>query len=72
MKDLLMLLLQIIGVACLLGFVFWIFNKFLGFSMGFKGNTVPTEWEAGIAFFVVAALCFGIVYMFGRKPKTEA
>lgn len=74
MKDLSLLLLQIIGFACFLGFVFWIFNRFLGFSMGFKGATVPKEWEAGISFLVVGAACFGIAYFFGRKkaaPKQQ-
>jgi hypothetical protein len=68
MKDMLLLLLQIIGGVCALGFVGWIFNRFFGFSLGSKaGVVIPTEWEAGVSFFVVAVLCFAIVYFAGRK-----
>jgi hypothetical protein len=70
MKDLLMLLLQIIGAVCALGFVGWILNRFFGFSMGSKaGVVIPTEWEAGVSFLVAAVVCFGIVYFFGGTKK---
>ena len=69
MKNLLLLLVQIIGFACVLGFIGWIFNRFFGFSLGAKGSdfAIPTEWEAGVSFFVAALFCFAIVYFFGRK-----
>ncbi len=68
MKDMLMLLLQLVGAVCALGFVGWIFNRFFGFSLGSKsGVDIPTEWQAGVSFFVAAALCFAIAYFFGRK-----
>lgn len=68
MKDLLLLLLQIIGMVCGLGFAGWVFNRFFGFSLGSRaGVEIPTEWEAGISFLVVAVLCFGIAYLLGRK-----
>lgn len=67
--DLLGLLLQIVGFACTLGFVGWIFNRFFGFSLGFKGTVVPTEWQAGLSFFLVGAACFGLAYLIDRRKK---
>lgn len=73
MKDLLLLLLQLIGAVCALAFVGWIFNRFFGWSLGSKaGVVIPTEWEAGVSFFVVAVACFAIVYFFGRQKKGDA
>ncbi|MEQ1763667.1 MAG: hypothetical protein ABL984_11025 [Pyrinomonadaceae bacterium] len=70
MKDLLMMLLQIIGAVCALGFVGWILNRFFGLSMGSKaGVVIPTEWEAGVSFIVATAVCFGIVHFFGGTTK---
>ncbi|MEO5860394.1 MAG: hypothetical protein ABIR33_15775 [Pyrinomonadaceae bacterium] len=67
MKELLMMLLQIIGAVCALGFVGWFLNRFFGFSMGSKaGVVIPTEWEAGVSFIVAAAVCFAIVHFFGK------
>ena len=71
MKNLLLLLLQIIGFACTLGLIGFIFNRFFGFNVGFKGVKAPTEWEAGLSFLVVGALCFAIVYFFGRSKKAD-
>jgi hypothetical protein len=66
MKDLFVMVLQIVGFACLLGLIGWFFNYFLGFSVGFKGVKVPTEPLAGLSFFVVSAVCFGLGYLLGR------
>ncbi len=72
MKDLLMMLLQIIGAVCALGFVGWVLNRFFGFSMGSKaGVVIPTEWEAGVSFIVAAAVCFGIVHFFGKSGSSS-
>jgi hypothetical protein len=69
MKDLLVLLIQLIGYVCSLGFVFWIMNRFFGFSLGSKGVVIPTEWEAGVSFFVAAVICFAVVYFLGGEKK---
>lgn len=67
-----MMLLQIIGAVCVLGFVGWILNRFFGFSMGSKaGVVIPTEWEAGVSFLVAAAICFGIVHFFGKSASSS-
>ena len=72
MKDFLLFLIQIIGYVCGLGFVGWILNRFFGFSVGAKGVVIPTEWEAGVSFFVAAVICLSIAYFFGRKKKGGA
>ena len=70
MKDMLMLLTQLVGFVCALGFIGWIFNRFFGFSVGSKaGVVIPTEWEAGISFFIASAVCLAIVYFFGGTKK---
>jgi hypothetical protein len=53
------------------GLIGFIFNRFFGSNVGFKGVKAPTEWEAGISFLVVAALCFAIVYFFWPKQKSR-
>ena len=68
----LLFLIQLIGYVCGLGFFCWVMNRFFGFSLGAKGVVVPTEWEAGVTFFVVAVICFGIVYLAERKKKAAA
>jgi hypothetical protein len=68
--DLLGLLLQIVGFACSLGFIGWILNRFLGFSVGAKGVVVPTEWQAGLSFFLVGAACFGLAWLIDRRKKS--
>ena len=72
MKDFLLLLIQLVCYVCGLCFVGWILNRFFGFSVGSKGVVIPTEWEAGVSFFVAAVLCFAIVYFFGKKKKDGA
>lgn len=66
MKDLFIILLQIIGLACGLGFIGWVFNYFFGFNVGFKGTAVPTEPLAGLSFFLVGGASFGLAYLLGR------
>ena len=72
MKSFLLFLIQVIGYACSLGFVGWILNRFFGFSVGTKGVVIPTEWQAGVSFFVTAVICFAIVYFFERGKKDRA
>ena len=73
MKDFALFLIQLIGYVCGLGFAGWILNRFFGFSVGAKGGVaIPTEWEAGVSFFVAAVICFGIVYFLGRGKKGAA
>jgi len=69
MRDLALLLLRIIGGACSLGLFGWFVNRYFGWSVGSKYNdfAIPTEWQAGLSFFIGAVVCFGIVWIAGRK-----
>ncbi len=71
MKDLFLLLLQLIGGVCLLGFVLSIVGILWGGPMRLKGAEVPDDWRAAVSFLVAGAVCFGIVYLIDRK-KTPA
>lgn len=67
MKDLLILLIQLVGGVCLLGFVLSILGIFWGEPMRLKGAEVPDDWRAAVSFLVAGAVCFGIVYLATRK-----
>ena len=70
MKDLFLLLLQIIGGVCGIGAVLSVIGIVLGRPMHFKGAEVPDDWRAAVTFVIAAVVCFGIVYLAGRK-KTD-
>lgn len=67
MKDLFLMVLQIVVVACILGFVFSLLNYFFDFSLGFKGAEVPADLRATALFAVLGGACAAIVYFGGRK-----
>lgn len=67
MKDLLLLLLQLVGGVCLLGSVLSLLGILWGEPMRLKGAEVPDDWRAAVAFLAAGAVCFGIVYLATRK-----
>jgi hypothetical protein len=67
MKDLLLMLLQIIGFVCLIGFILSVIGIIWGQPMHLKGAEVPADWRAAVSFLVAAALIGGIFYLMGRK-----
>jgi hypothetical protein len=69
MLNLLLLLVQIIGGVCLIGFILSIIGILWGKPMMFKGAEVPNDWRAAVAFIIASAVCFGIVYLSGRKKS---
>ena len=69
MKDLIMMILQIIVVACLFGVFASSVNYFLGWHIGFKGGEAPADPRAIASFIVAAAVCSAIVYFWGGKGK---
>jgi hypothetical protein len=71
MKDLVLLILQIVVIACLLGFIFSLLNYFLGWNIGFRGAAVPADLRATTAFLVVGGACAAIVYFWDRRPKSQ-
>ena len=70
MKDFIMLILQIVVVACILGTFGSLMNYFFDWSIGFKGAEVPADLRATALFIVLGATCAAIVY-FGDRPKIQ-
>jgi hypothetical protein len=71
MKDLFFLLLQLIGGVCGIGAILSIIGIVWGKPMRMKGAEVPNDWRAAVAFVIAAAVCFGIVYLAGRRKGSE-
>jgi hypothetical protein len=71
MKDLFFLLLQLIGGVCGIGAILSIIGIVWGKPMHLKGAEVPNDWRAAVAFMIAAAVCFGIVYLAGRRKGSE-
>ena len=67
MKDMLLLLLQIIGAVCLIGFILSVLGIVWGEPMNLKGAEVPDDWRAAVSFAIASAICFGIVYLATHK-----
>jgi hypothetical protein len=69
MKDLFLMLLQIVGVVSFLGAVFALMNRLFGTSIGAKGVVLPADVRAVAMLLGVAAVCGGIVFLAERKKK---
>ena len=67
MKDMLLLLLQIVAGVCLIGFILSVIGMLWGKPMSLKGAEVPADWRAAVSFFVAAAILGGIAYLADRK-----
>lgn len=72
MKDLLLLLVQIVGGVCAIGAILSVIGIIWGKPMHFKGAEVPDDWRAAVSFVLAALVCFGIVYLTGRKTNKDA
>ena len=70
MKDFVMLILQIVVVACILGTFGTLMNYFFGWSIGFKGAVLPADLRAAALFVVMGAVSAAIVY-FGDRPRPQ-
>jgi hypothetical protein len=70
MKDLLLMLLQIVGVVCFLGFILSVIGILWGKPMHLKGAEVPADWRAAVSFLIAAAVIGGVFYLTGRKNKS--
>ena len=71
MKNLLFLLLQIVGGVCAIGAILSVIGIIWGKPMRLKGAEVPDDWRAALSFVIAAAVCFGIVYLVERRKKTD-
>lgn len=69
MKDLFLLLLQLIGGVCGIGFVLSVIGILWGKPMNLKGAEVPADWRAAVSFLVAGAICFAIVHFAGRGKR---
>jgi len=67
MKDILILLVQLVGAVCLIGFILSVLGIIWGEPLRLKGAEVPDDWRAAVSFLVASGVCFGIAYLFGRK-----
>jgi hypothetical protein len=70
MKDFIMLILQIVVVACILGTFGTVMNYFFDWSIGFKGAELPADLRATALFVVLGGVSAAIVY-FGDRPKAQ-
>jgi len=71
MKDLILMLLQLIGVVCFLGFIFSLLNIAFGWNIGFKGAAVPADIRATLSFLAVAGICAAVVYFWGEGGANQ-
>ena len=69
MKDLILLVLQIVVFACIMGTFGTLMNYFFGWSIGFKGTELPADLRAAALFIVMGGVSAAIVY-FGDRKKT--
>ena len=69
MKSLLLMLLQIIGFVCAVGFILSVMGILWGKPMHLKGAEVPADWRAAVSFLGAAAVIGGIFYVIDRKKK---
>ena len=67
MKDMLLLLLQLVAGVCLIGFILSVIGMLWGKPMSLEGAEVPADWRAAVSFFVAAAILGGIAYLADRK-----
>ena len=69
MKSLLLLVLQIVGFVCAIGFILSVIGIIWGKPMHLKGAEVPNDWRAAVSFLVAAAVIGGIFYLLDKKKK---
>ena len=69
MKDFILLILQIVVFACIMGTFGTLMNYFFGWSIGFKGAALPADLRAAALFIVMGGVSAVIVYFGDRKKK---
>ena len=67
MKDFVLLILQIVVVACVAGIIGTLLNYFLGWHISYKGAELPSDLRAAGLFLVLGGVCAGISYLAGRQ-----
>lgn len=66
-KDLILLILNIVVFACILGTIGSLLSYFFGWTISFKGAEVPGDLRATAMFVVMGGVSAAIVYFAGRK-----
>lgn len=67
MKDFLLLILQIVVFACILGTFGTLMNYFFNWHLGYKGSELPADLRAAALFVVLGGVSAAIVYLGDRK-----
>jgi len=68
-KSLLLLILQIVGFVCAIGFILSVIGIIWDKPMHLKGAEVPNDWRAAVSFLLAAAVIGGIFYLLDKKKK---
>ena len=69
MKSLLLLILQIVGFVCAIGFILSVIGIIWDKPMHLKGAEVLNDWRAAVSFLLAAAVIGGIFYLLDKKKK---
>lgn len=71
MKDIVLLILQIVVFACVMGSFGTLMNYFFGWHLGYKGAELPADLRAAAMFVVLGGVCAAIVYLGDRRKSSE-
>lgn len=71
MKNILILICQLVGVFLILAFFFSLGNYFFGWHLGMKGQEVPADPRAAVMFLLIGLASGAIAYFLGRRPRSE-
>jgi hypothetical protein len=69
MKNIIILICQLIGAFLVLAFFFSLANYFFGWHLGMKGQEVPGDPRAAVVFLLVGLASGGVAFLLGRAKK---
>lgn len=69
--KILIVIVQVCGLAFVVGFVFALLNYFFGLKLGIKGAAVPADPAAGVVFLVLGVVCILAGRFLGKKFLNE-
>lgn len=72
MKEFLLLILQIVVFACVMGTFGTLMNYFFGWHLGYKGAELPADLRAAAMFVVLGGVSAGIVYLGDRNQPQNS
>ena len=71
MKNIVILICQLVGFFLVLAFFFSLGNYFFGWHLGMKGSEVPGDPRAAAVFLVVGLAAGAGGYLLGRTDKVK-